>query len=211
MTKKGRKSYNEPRDRSNGSGEAEIQELHTASGHTIQIKPLSPFLLDKLNTAFPVPEPPTYEIETASGDIEIHVHDEETLETDEDKQAWEEYSIEFNRVAKEKNDASIRIFIDQGVTLPEEILPEIEHWKELLVSCGMPVPESAIDQKVEFVKDIILTNPDDIMLVMSEVVKLSGVSEKLVRQAEDSFRDQVEGNIVAEPTEVEEEQLESHD
>jgi hypothetical protein len=211
MAKKGRKSYNEPRDRDNGSGEAEVQELRTTSGHTIIIKPLSPFLLDKLNTAFPVPDPPTYEIETATGDIETHFHDEESLETGEDREAWEAYNVEFNRIAQEKNDASIKVFIDQGVILPDEIAPEIEHWKDLLISCGIPVPKSEIDQKVEFVKDIVLTNPDDIMLVMSEVVKLSGVSEKLVRQAEDSFRDQVEGNIVEEPVSVEEEQLESHD
>lgn len=211
MAKKGRNSYNLPRDGKGASVRLETVEIGTGSGHTVLLKPLSPFLLDKINSAFIPPKPPTYEITTAAGDVEIHAHDEETIETDEDRETWENYIAEFNRVAEAKNTASIKIFLDQGVDLPEDIDPVIEHWKELLLSCEIPVPTSEIDIKVEFIKDIILTNPDDIMLVMSEIIKLSGVSESLVRQAEQSFRDQVEGYTPEELAEEEEEQLESHD
>lgn len=101
----------------------------TANGHKITIKPVPPFLLDDILSSIKYPDIPTYEVETAGGEIEVHPHDETTLESDADKKAWEQYRADLEAAKEQENDQMMKVMFLKGIDIGLEG-ERFENWKE---------------------------------------------------------------------------------
>lgn len=155
----------------------------TQDGVEVRLKPVSRPLLDKaLDTSSEV-QPPTYQITTATGEVEVHQHDETTLETEEDKRAWEKYQEELKRARRERATRFNRTLIIEGV----DVDPDADQaWKEKWEYLGIPIPENKFERKVEYVLAEVAKN--ELTDLLAAVLDASGINTEAVDQIRGSFR-----------------------
>lgn len=192
MAKRQKRNFNLPTTKRTSSSDKSILYT-TSSGEEVILQPVSPFALDNAVLAFPLPDPPTYEVETATGEIEIHEHDETTLESDEDHIIWDEYQHALKEANDKSSDASLKLIILRGIVLTESQNGAMQNWEEELTFLGMSIPETKSQKRFMFVQEIILSNTDDLAEIMSLIIGMSGADEEMVREAEESFRSAMEG------------------
>lgn len=165
----------------------------TARGIKIEFLPI-PRAIQKFHTTHSQPEPPQYEVKTASGVIEKHPHNEATLETDDDKAAWADYQ----RALGEFNEKFLRVCFVRGV----KVNADINEWIAEQKALDLPVSEDATERKVEWITDWVLATREDYEAVLIGVMRASEVPEDLLKQIEGLFRGQVgqsEGNETNRP------------
>lgn len=150
----------------------------------IEIEFLSiPRAIQKFYAAHPAPEPPQYEIKTATGIIERHPHSEATLETDTDKAAWAEYQ----QAIRDHNEKFLRVCFVKGVL----IHASMDEWIAEQKALEIPVAEDTLERKIEWILDAIILTEEDFKATMLGVMKASGANEELVTQIESLFRGEV--------------------
>lgn len=163
-------------------------------GLTIRIQPINPWLMEALPRAVevkygkPKPTPPTYAIETFTGAVEKHEHDETTLETDEDRVAYATYLVESKKYNDLQGDLTMRLMAREGVLLPEDL----NAWQGRMAFLGIPIPENPDERHVFYVKTEVVGNMDDAKRLISEIMLLGGLSKEALQIAENSFRREME-------------------
>jgi len=164
----------------------------TRMGHTIEILPIPPFLMDKINASIKYPEIPTYEAKTAAGEIEIFPHDETTLESDEDRKAWAAYQSALTAASEAENDIMMRTMMLKGIDVKLSG-DAFENWKDEQEYLGLEIPTNKSALKVYYIETEILGNNQDIADIMTKIVEASGVSQEVVANAKEKFRSAVSG------------------
>lgn len=154
----------------------------TARGVKIEFLPI-PRAIQKFQMSHSQPEPPQYEIKTATGIVEKHPHNETTLETDADKAAWAEYQKQLS----DFNEKFLRICFVRGVRVHADMNEWIAEQKAL----DIPVAEDVTERKVEWITDWVLATREDYQQVLLGVMRASEVPEDLLKQIEGLFRGQV--------------------
>jgi hypothetical protein len=168
------------------------KEYTTTRGVTVTFCGIA-MLLDKLQAAYPPPDPPTYEVElpgtldpkTQKPRTEKHFHDATTLETEEDKQAWAEYELRRGAVVKRYSEALMRLVFLRGIRYPKPA----EDWMLAQTACGIEVPEDPIERQLHYVETEVIGDAEDIGAIMSGVMEASGTPEEVLTGIRDSFRD----------------------
>lgn len=165
----------------------------TSTGFKLKLKPVSPYLIQKVQQSLSEPEPPTYEVVTAVGVKEVHKHDSVSIQTasDEDKLLWVKYLMELQRVNAEINDRVMRLIILRGV---ETDVPEYGWDREQEEVLGLKVPKDPSDRKVHYILTEAISTATDIADLVTAVIALSGISQEAVNAARSSFRRAIRGN-----------------
>ena len=172
----------------NGDESPKERIFHTTDrGHTIEIKAVPPFLLDRMNRAVPVPKVPTYTATIAGGEDEIHPHDETTISTDEEKQAWANYQLALENAAQLENENMMKVLIMEGIEV-DMSGEQFETWKEKQEYYGLEIPKNKFDLKIYYVETEILSSLADLGEIMYKVMSQSGVAKEVAEQALDSFQ-----------------------
>lgn len=156
----------------------------TSRGIEIEFLPI-PTLLEKLQAQHPMPGPPTYTIETATGVKETHPHDETTLETDEDKAAWADYQARLKAATSAFNLALMRLVLLRGIKVE---IPEDDGWVREQAFIGIAVPEAPLERRMHWLETEALANESDYMQAVSGVMEASGVPEEVIGEAQATFR-----------------------
>lgn len=170
----------------NGTEKAPVK-FTTSNGHVITVKSVPPFLLDNILQSVQYPEVPTYEAETASGEKEIHPHDETTLETEKDRQMWEQYKIDLEAAQTRENELMMNTMFLKGLDIDLNT-QAFEDWKEEQEFLGQELPTNKAALKVRYISTEILSSLDDLSKIMGLIMEQSGVSEEVVAQALSSFQ-----------------------
>lgn len=159
-----------------------MSEITTVSGRSVELRPVSGQMLaeiqvttrrkaidrgDKLS-------PPTYKTKTVAGDEEIFPHDETTLETDEDREAWDEYQSALNALEEEIASRSNAYIISEGVVIGD--IPQ--DWFEKREWLGLDVPENRMDQRLLYIETEVLTTAEDIIRAISGIMHLTARGSK---------------------------------
>lgn len=142
-------------------------------------------LLDKLNAQFHLPEPPYYEIKTATGAVEKHLHDETTVQTDEEKQALAGYQSECARLNAEQQARLTRLVLLRGITFE---YPQSDDWIKEQTYLGIAVPDDPLERRLHYIETEVIAGVADVEAVMLGVLAASGVPEDLLKQVEATFR-----------------------
>lgn len=176
----------------------------TSTGFKLSLKPVSPFLIQKVQASGEYPKPPTYEVTTAAGSKEVHEHDAESIKTasDAEKAAWVAYTVKSRAVQSEVNDRLVRLILLRGI---ESEVPDYGWDREQEEVFGIKVPKDPNDRKVHYLLTEAIGTADDIANLITEVIALSGVSQEAIETARASFRRALRRNAtngVAEPEPV---------
>jgi len=173
----------------NKQGEDFAKDTFTLkNGKVIQLRAISPYLIDQLYAGQDEIKPPTYEAKTASGDVEVHPHDETTLDTDEDKKLWQEYIEKKEAQDNAFNEKMQQVLFLRGMDVS---LPETDDWVEEQAFFGIDVPEKKIERRLHYITTEIIQSPSDLATIIGRIMALSGVDQKLIKTIDDSFRDSV--------------------
>jgi len=144
------------------------------SGIELTLRAIPTRLVLELLSQIPLPDPPTYTIETAGGGTRTFPHDAASIEeTPEDRPAWNEYLERYERVATERAVESHKFMIMQGIV---ENPPPLEEWSinYALWKLNPPDPEDKVSYKVRWIEEMVCADPADMRAL---VIALQGVAQ----------------------------------
>lgn len=161
----------------------------TSTGVEIELVSIPPFeaqaVGDALKELHPIPPVPTYEVETVGGGKELHQHTEDTLTTPEDKAAWAAYTQ-----AKEDAEKAINLGMNDYLFLAGiryQMTDTDGAWMKLQKRFGVKIPDDPEDFKLHYLKTRLLS-PDDLAELLPRLMRKTGVDEKSIQTAQNSFR-----------------------
>lgn len=171
-------------------GEVNTNYKHyvTARNHEVIFLPMPPMLRDNiragLNAKWPEPTEPTYEVETAAGDTEVHRHTEKSLVTDEDKVAWDAYQSE-----KQAWDAEFGRRFLRGLQIECIEFAEKEGWEEKQKFLGFAIPtDNPFERRLHYIQSEIIGDEDDVLMCFMAPMELAGMEDEQLAAAENLFR-----------------------
>lgn len=173
-----------------GTKQSDKEVFETSTGMKIKISAVDPMFMQTVVNSVPLPKVPTYEVTTISGRVEVHRMDEKSAQQlDNGIAIWQAYREEKSMAQNQQNERVMKAIFLMGT---ECDIPQT-NWEKKWRFLGIQVPVDA-DEKRAFYLTSELPVQDQVAL-MSAIMKLAGVDENLVRQAEDTFRSEVrEGN-----------------
>lgn len=197
MTKRINKGQKRPFS-SNGDGRSKVNknqmEYTSALDTKVIFLPMPPMLEEKIEMAleaeWPRPKAPMYTMKTATGRTEERPHDETTLETDEDRVAWEAYQQDKSAWEEEKGRRFLRAVQLQCIKRPN---PDDEEWIERQTFLKMRVPENKYERHLHWIETEFIGGEADIMACLTIPMQLvSGASDEEMAAAEKLFRDSIQ-------------------
>lgn len=162
------------------------------NGKTIQVAAVSPLLLQRIEEAYkkehPKPIKPTYEAKTAGDGTEIIEHDETTLQTDEERNAWAKWKQDDQVWQSGLNLRFLRAFVLKGVHF-EQV--NFEEWEEEQAFLGLTVPDSAPERKIHYFETEFISHKSDVQAVTFAIMRKSGMDEEGLSTVDKLFRGEV--------------------
>lgn len=167
-----------------------------SSGIEVTLKPVPQLLVDSARNSVEYPELPYYEIEIGD-DVEKHELTEDTLKdedlTPEERAEFEatlqEYYLTYAKADEQLRDNMMNVMFLRGV---EVELPEDDSWAEEQLLFGVKVPESPAARRLHYVKTEVIMNAEDMISMFDGIMRVSGMPEEYLREAQDSFRSAME-------------------
>jgi hypothetical protein len=175
-----------------------------SSGLEVILTGLPPLVPQRIDASIEYPEKPTYEVETASGDIEHYEHDEDSIKGDpEAEEAWAAYEEDLNEAETELTEKLLYSVLLESVEL-KDYEKKFADWKrkQKLLEIDIAEPSDPEDEesvrqaeeenKFYFMQTEVFHDADDIGEVLTIVMSLTGVSVEDLASARDSFPGEVE-------------------
>ncbi len=180
----------------------EMRMFQTVDGRTLNIRPVSQYLLQKTHLAIEerlrgagtLSPRPTYSVTTASGAVETYPHDATTLQTDEDKAAWAAYEAGQLAFQREKAASATRLYLTRGLMIGDPP----QEWIADMAALGIALPENVADRRYEYILMDVLPTPEDLIRAMAALTRLSmaGSPQEDIDAVEASFRRSLERHAV---------------
>lgn len=169
----------------------------TSRGVKVILKSMPPFMITRISDSVEMPKKPTYSVETASGDIEEHFHEVDeakginTLETDEDKKAWAEYTEVLDTAEGELTYRTLKAVLSEGVDV-QYAKGQMEAWTEKQEYIGVEVPTTPFLRDAIFKELEVVGGNEDMEYILKKVMELTGISPEEIAAAKSSFPGKVE-------------------
>lgn len=171
----------------------------TATGKKIVLHGLPPMMVERLQAQYDARKPkiPTYIVIDIAGSEEIHDHNITTLEvegdpveTEKNKKLWDEYVKGTAAIDKESSEAMMRMIMLRGVYVSD--YDENGSWVEEQEFLGLQIPTDASARRYHYLQTEIIGDVNDLNTIMVIVMKLSGIPEEYLREAENLFQSAME-------------------
>lgn len=164
----------------------EPRRYTTSRGYVVEFQAI-PTLISKLSQQYPPPPAPTYQVAVPGG-FETHTHDETTLETPEDRAAWEAYQEALRAHTQQVIQAQLRLCLMRGITVVgDDPSKTYDGWAEEQTLIGFKVPESPAERKLHWLETEVLSDSADLINILGGVSRASGISEEVVSNLENTF------------------------
>jgi hypothetical protein len=177
--------------------EIKEEKYITSRGDVLTLRAVPPLLIPTITAAIKFPAVPTYEVETVTGDKEIHKHevDEEkgvdTRKTPEDMEAWSKYIKERSEASNTLTENLMNAVLLEGVILPLEKI-EMKKFKKKLEIMGLDFPDDDEDLIHMYKQLYIAASESDMTNILTIVMSLSGIEGEEVEASKKSFPDPME-------------------
>lgn len=152
---------------------------------------LPPLVPQRLDASVAYPDKPTYEVETASGDVEKYEHDKDSLETPEDEEAWQQYLDDMAEAETELTEKLLYAILVESVEL-KDYKDHFDRWKKKQKFMKLELSEDEDENKFHFMQIEVFRDADDIGEILTIVMGLTGVSVEDLADSRDSFPGEVE-------------------
>lgn len=164
-----------------------------AKGLHVKLLPVQPMLLNKVMTSVQVPRRPTYETRTISGKTQLLPMDEKaSKETPGGEVLWTYYLEETESALSEQNNRVVNAILVMGT---EFDVPSTG-WQDIQIAMGISIPTDKNLLRAHYLLTMIV-DPAELNEIISKIMRLTGVSEEVIAQAEGTFqrsiRDEPEG------------------
>lgn len=161
----------------------------TGTGIKIELQRIDPVFLQSVISSVKMPERPTYTATTVSGRQETHLMDEESAkQTEGGEKIWSDYQEELSRASTLQTERSLRALFLDGTVRPEGAFIDPK-WQRKMEIIGVNLPSDPDELWVMYL--MMSLSSDDIIRMSTHIMRLTGVDEEMIQQAEDSFRDSV--------------------
>lgn len=151
-------------------------------GERIGVFKVSPSLVQKVIQSVKLPRRPTYETRTFSGRVEVHPMDELVAQQTPGYQGlWDQYVEDKNEAEAERNERLATVLLSRGTryTLPTG-------WEEEHEALGLVLPTEPNARRAHYLS--VEMDPADLNDLVKEVLRLTGITEEKIKEAEASFR-----------------------
>ena len=165
-------------------------EFTNSAGTVFKIQGLPPLLMPQLAAGIEQPKKPTYEVITASGDVEIHEHDPKSLSTPEELAAWQEYIADLRKVEQELSERLLNCILIEGVSIPEDV--DMVRWIKRQKLMGLEVPDDEEERLLMYKRSLVIRSSEDLPKLINAVMSLTGINQEEIEKAKSSFPDIVE-------------------
>lgn len=170
-------------------GKIDVHTLRSGkyAGLKIKLRRIQPLIINKVMESVELPERPTYETRTISGRIEKHPMDSASAkQTPGGEEVWKTYLDETERALVKQNTRSLTAIFVMGTDFE---VPN-DGWEEFQVALGIDVPDNKDLRRAHFLLTQI-EDADEITDITSKIMRLTGVNETIISQAEGAFRDSI--------------------
>lgn len=170
-----------------------------SNGEEFLIRGVSPLTMEKIkdavNAEFNVPEIPTYEVETATGEKETHQHDKTTLtvegnpeQTLINKTKWAEHE---KILAKAEAEFQIRLM--RVVLLSVKVSPTQE-WRDEMAFLGIKLPViNSPEERYLYIETRVIQSAEDLTKLMTCVFRTAGmISKEAISEVDATFQRSME-------------------
>jgi len=145
-----------------------------SNGARVNIKPVPPYLIDRIRDTVPLPKPPMVEIKTAWGGTEEWPHENDAeykaaLKLAEEKQADKLWKAEF----------LLGIADDP---------PPDEEWTENLTRFGIEIPEDPQEKKLLWVETVLIAKGTDAWKLIYAIRSAARPTKEEISELAESFR-----------------------
>ena len=175
-------------------------EFTLSDGSKLKIRSVSPFMLGRLKPAvekeFKADKAPTYKVETVGGGIQEFLHDETTLDVEDDpeqtrinRDKWIKFHAQSALASLETNRRFLRLLLRRGVDVK---VPEDDAWLADHKASGIEIPEDPVELKIMYIQDELIHSKSDWSRLIDEIMSLSDITEEDVAAATETFPDQME-------------------
>lgn len=168
------------------AAESDAGVFVTSTGLKVKVTRVDPMFIQAVVTANPVPRPPTYEVQTVTGRTEVHRMDAVSAKQLENGMSqWQAYLDERAAAQVAQNDRVMKAMFLVGA---ECEVPD-NGWEKKWKFLGVPVPTDPDERRVFYLMAELPAA--DVTGLMSAIMRLAGVDEEIVAEAEAAFRNQV--------------------
>ena len=176
-------------------------EYTTERGVTVDVTPI-PMLLDEIRKATPMPDQPTYTEHIAGGaeqEVIISDADARTWQKEnpeswaEHAEVWTDFELERDVAQSLLNDRLWQAVMQRAIVVQ---LPKKDDWIAEQVELGLTVPDDQRGRRIHYIRTEVIGGMKDV-LRMTALAYGADLSEEALSLAEDSFRDNLAGQILA--------------
>lgn len=182
------KDYVKKKDLSKEKNKRE-REFVTSGGVTFMLHGLPPLLIPELTGSIKYPVKPTYTVTTASGDVETYEHDEKSLDTDEDRAAWDKYTKDLAKADAELTQMILKTTLIYGIEIMDR--EPMKQWEERRSLIGM-APVNSDEERDLAYKQTCIGCQDDIAQILEIAMELTGVTAEAIEASKSTFQGSME-------------------
>lgn len=156
------------------------------AGMQIKLMQVAAMRLNKVMRSVRMPERPTYETKTISGRTQVHAMDEKSAqETEHGKADWEYYRKSLDDAMLEQNEKMILAILLMGTSCE---IPD-DGWEQTYEALGLDVPTHPDMRRANYLMTEL--DPSELTRLINKIMRMSGVSEETIQEAEETFRGEV--------------------
>lgn len=157
-----------------------MNEFTTSEGIKLKIRPVAQRKLAMLQAARREIKPPTYEIKSVGGEVSVFEHDETTLESTEDRQAWAKYLAEKEKERAEFMEKFVAVVLSDGVIFE---MPEDDEWRKRQEWQGIAIPEGELNVKMHYLLTEVLRGESETEILLNAIMELGNQELRTRREA----------------------------
>jgi hypothetical protein len=177
------------------NADLKVVEFTNTRGMSMSLMGLPPYLVQMATESIPRPKAPTYKVERADGGTDEFSHSEDTIKdpktTEEEKIQWETFLSDVKSANSKASEVLLNVIIMEGIKL--DVVPEdMAKWEKRMKVLGIPLPDDEMEKEMFYKKEYAFATQEDVEIIMSKVLELTGISREEVELAKSSFPDKVE-------------------
>ena len=170
-----------------------LMEYTTSMGMAVKVRAANPYLVNRVEddvraewaaAGKALPTVPTYTVETAGGEKEVHEHNPTTLTTDEERAAWQHYLRTRETFYREVIARQKRIILARCVLFE---MPADQAWAEAQTALQIPVPAAGEARRLHYLETEVIGSLADVDVIIELAQLASGVTKAAIAAAERSF------------------------
>lgn len=168
-----------------------LTKVITSKGFEIHLAPINKLFLRNIVEEYqkrnPEPKKPTYDVVGFGGANEKKEHDENSVQTDDEKALWEEYKAAHSEWKMNQDLSILESVLLQAVVLPEGWADDQE-WIDFMEYSGIEIPRNTFKKKYLYITSWLTGSDADLQSIMQTVLEAPGVPE-------DAFRNDAQGGV----------------